>query len=68
MEAFKELLPVLLTALVGAAVPMVGAAYFAFKAKAEMDGVRDWKDYLIEVVDSVADEFEDEDEDEKPEA
>ena len=67
LDALLAVLPAVLAGLLGAAVPMLGSVYFAFKAKAEADGVKDWKDYLVEAVDAVAEEL-DEDEDEKPAA
>jgi len=65
METLYELLPVLLTALVGAAVPMAVAAYYAWRAKVVADGVKDWQDVVVSLVDSVAEEL---DEDEGPKA
>lgn len=61
--SFETLLPVFLTALVGSAVPAAIAVWAAFKASAAKDGVADWKDYLVDVVDQVVDQLEDEGDD-----
>lgn len=50
-----ELVAPVLAGLLGALVPMLGSWWFAFKAKAKADEVTDWKDYVVQAVDSLDD-------------
>lgn len=61
MELLWEVLPAVVAGLVGAGAPMLASFYFAFKAKAEADGVKDWKDLLVHAVDEVVDELDGDD-------
>ena len=62
MEALWSVLPAVVAGLVGAGAPMLASFYFAFKAKAEADGVKDWKDLLVSGIDEVVDELDGDDE------
>jgi len=66
MDALLALVPAVLAGLAGALAPMLASLYFSFKAKAAADGVKDWKDGLVSVVDAVVEEL-DNDEAEKAE-